>query len=206
MKTIVFDFDGTICDSYVSALECFNTFAQEHRYKIIPQEKFDSLRDLSSRELFEHLGINPEISPEIVKKVIEQLHTRIDILKPIPGIEKPIDELRRHGYKIGVLTSNSEKCVRRFALNYKITFDFVYSDGLLFGKHILFDKMLRDLGLPIDQVIYVGDETRDIEAAHKVGLKIIAVDWGFNSAKILKQYNPDWLIHSPEDLLNTLKV
>lgn len=55
------------------------------------------------------------------------------------------------------------------------------------------------------EVIYVGDETRDVEAAKKVGVKVIAVTWGINSEKILRKQNPDYLIVKPKELIEVLK-
>ncbi len=43
-------------------------------------------------------------------------------------------------------------------------------------------------------MIYVGDETRDITAAQKSQVQVVAVAWGFNSPQILSQFNPDHLI------------
>ena len=118
-------------------------------------------------------------------------------LRPIPGIADALRELRRRGYRTGVLTSNSEANVRAFASHNSLEFDFVYGGGQLFAKDELLKKMMEESHLSRDQMIYVGDETRDIEAAKKVNVKVIAVAWGFNSTKILNQYHPDQLIHLP---------
>jgi len=48
--------------------------------------------------------------------------------------------------------------------------------------------------------IYVGDETRDIEAA-KSHIKAIAVSWGFNSAEVLASKTQIFLIHQPKQLI-----
>lgn len=56
-----------------------------------------------------------------------------------------------------------------------------------------------------EQVIYVGDETRDIDSAKKAGVKGIAVSWGFNSKKVLAKHHPDALIEHPQELIDILK-
>ncbi len=48
-----------------------------------------------------------------------------------------------------------------------------------------------------NEVIYVGDEDRDIIASKKVKIKTIAVTWGFNSKNKLIKENPDYLVDSP---------
>ena len=55
-----------------------------------------------------------------------------------------------------------------------------------------------------EEVIYVGDETRDIEASKTIPIKVIAVSWGFNSAEALAKQNPDFLIQKPSELLKVM--
>jgi phosphoglycolate phosphatase len=61
--------------------------------------------------------------------------------------------------------------------------------------------MLKNKNLTNDDVIYVGDETRDIEAAKKCGVRILSVAWGFNNSKVLAEKNPDWIAEKPADIL-----
>jgi phosphoglycolate phosphatase len=65
-------------------------------------------------------------------------------------------------------------------------------------------KIIKLERLDKDACIYVGDETRDIEAAHRAKLPIVSVTWGFNSKKILVKYKPDFLANQPNDLLKIL--
>jgi phosphoglycolate phosphatase-like HAD superfamily hydrolase len=83
-------------------------------------------------------------------------------------------------------------------------FSFIYSGTALFGKHKVLRKFLRKNNLAPEDVIYVGDETRDIEASMKIRIKVVAVSWGFNSAQALAAQNPDFLIHHPRELVEVL--
>jgi phosphoglycolate phosphatase-like HAD superfamily hydrolase len=49
-------------------------------------------------------------------------------------------------------------------------------------------------------VIYVGDETRDVLAMKKVHIPVIAVSWGLTAPEKLASLLPDLLLASPEDL------
>ena len=201
-KTLVFDFDGTLCDSYLAALQSFNALAEEYGYRVVPEEMFPSFRDLTSKDMVGFMGINPSIFAEVTQRVLSQLHLRIHELQPFPGIAKTLHELRRQGHQLGVLTSNSETNVTQFGKQHQLEFDFIYGESSVFGKHENLQKMLRDLGTSSGQTLYVGDETRDIEAAHKAGLPVIAVSWGFNTPQVLERHRPDWMIHTPEELLS----
>ena len=67
------------------------------------------------------------------------------------------------------------------------------------------NNILRQKQLKTQDVIYVGDETRDIEASKKAHIKVVSVTWGFNSEKALVKQNPDFLIHHPLELVEVVK-
>ncbi len=60
---------------------------------------------------------------------------------------------------------------------------------------------MRKKQLTPEEIIYVGDETRDIDASKKINIKVIAVSWGFNSGEALSRHKPDFLIHQPSELI-----
>lgn len=64
---------------------------------------------------------------------------------------------------------------------------------------------MQQENLSFEEVIYIGDETRDIEAARKSYVKAIAVSWGFNSKEVLAEQNPDFLIHQPQELIKVIE-
>ena len=54
-------------------------------------------------------------------------------------------------------------------------------------------------------IIYVADEVRDIEAARKAGVKIICVSWGYNDKSSLEKNNPDALVDNTDQLFAVIK-
>ena len=80
----------------------------------------------------------------------------------------------------------------------------VFAKSSLFGKHRTLKRFMKTCNLSTNDVVYIGDEARDIEAAHRVGMRIIAVGWGFNSEQRLRAQNPDVFIAKPEELLGAV--
>ena len=116
-----------------------------------------------------------------------------------------ITQLIAHAYSLSIVTSNTKEAVTEFLTKQQLNyFDHIYSDKSLFGKHVVLDNFIKKHSINRDEAIYIGDEIRDIEAAHKAHLKIIAVTWGFNSKAGLVKYHPDYLIDSPQELFATL--
>jgi len=81
-------------------------------------------------------------------------------------------------------------------------FDFFYTAKKVFGKDRTISKIIKDMKLEKSKVYFVGDEVRDIEAGKKVGIKTIAVSWGYNTKDALDKEHPDHLIDSPLELEN----
>jgi phosphoglycolate phosphatase len=205
-KVIIFDFDGTIADTLDALVSIANRLALEFGYVQITQQELSLLRNLTSREIIKYSGISVLKIPFLVKKVKSELKNKIHEFKPIPGIKEALIELKEHGYRLGIITSNSKDNVTEFLKNNDLAslFDFIYSGVTIFGKTTIINNVLKQKQIKPQQVIYVGDETRDIEASKKANIKVIAVAWGFNSPEVLAQQKPDFLIHNPSELLTVL--
>lgn len=116
-----------------------------------------------------------------------------------------LQQLNRQGIVQGVITSNSDTNVQGFLMRYNLNiFDFIHTGSSLFGKDKLLKKIIQKYKLKTQDVLFVGDETRDVSAAQKVGIGVIGVTWGFNSREVLEKMKPNHLVDSPNDLLNII--
>lgn len=205
-KVIIFDFDGTIADTLDALVTIANRLALEFGYIPINAQELALLRNLTAREIIKYSGVSLFKMPFLVKKVKGELKAHITELHPIEGIEQALMQLYKRNYRLGIITSNSQENVIAFLqchnLNY--LFDFIYSGVTIFGKTTIINNVLRQKQLKPETVIYVGDETRDIEAAKKSNIQVIAVTWGFNSAAALADQKPNFLIHHPSELLEVI--
>ena len=115
--------------------------------------------------------------------------------------------LKNTGFNLGILSSNSKINVCKFLENNNLDniFDFIYSSRHLFGKDKTLLRLLKKRNIPKKNAVYVGDETRDIEAAKKAGISIVSVSWGFNSRKTLEALQPDQIAGSPGELIACLQ-
>ena len=206
-KVIIFDFDGTIADTVDALVTIANRLAVDFGYIQITPEELARLRTFSSREIIKYSGISLFKIPFLLKTIKGELKQKIQELKPIPGIQDTLIELHKEGYRLGIITSNSQENVTAFLRNHELAylFDFIYSGVTIFGKTTIINNVLKQKQLTTQAVIYVGDETRDIEASKKANIKVIAVAWGFNSPEALAKQNPDFLINHPSELLEVIQ-
>lgn len=207
-KVIIFDFDGTIADTVDALVTIANRLALEFGYVQISANELTLLRNLTAREIIRYSGVSLLKIPFLVKKVKGELKNKIKELEPIAGITEALIELKNQGYKLGIITSNSQENVNEFLQHHNLDnlFEFIHSGVTIFGKTTIINNVLRQRQIKPQIVIYVGDETRDVEAAKKANIRVIAVTWGFNSSEALAKEKPDFLINHPSELLDVVKT
>lgn len=208
IKVIIFDFDGTVADTFDALLTISNNLASEFGYAPTSPEEISQIKNLTTREIIRRSGVPVYKIPFLLRKVISELNSKIHVLSPVEGMKAALFELKNQGNKLGIITSNDRENVRIFLQNNGLLelFTFIYGGTRIFGKSRVINSFLHQANLYPEEVIYVGDETRDIEAAKKSKIRIIAVSWGFNSQKILKQQKPDFLIEHPQQLVEVIKL
>tara|TARA_Y100000310_G_C20612418_1_gene778732 strand:- start:136 stop:759 length:624 start_codon:yes stop_codon:yes gene_type:complete len=200
IKAVIFDLDGTLVDSLPLIIELVNRFSEKFGYKKI--ENVPALRNKGISEIIKDLGLPIYKLPSLVRKVRRKAKDKIKDVKVFEGIKGVIEKLSKK-YVIGILTTNSKKYVKYMLRREKIScVSFVFSSSSLFGKDIVLRKILKKRKLKSDEIVYVGDELRDIRACKKVGVKVIAVSWGFNSKSLLMKGKPDFIAEKPEDIMS----
>jgi len=200
VKAVIFDLDGTLADSFHIGLAVANELAPKYKYK--PIEDSPVIRDLSFREfLLSHLNLGKIRLIFWAREIRRIVSQKTGDIKIFPGIKDMLEELSKE-CKIGILTSNSTKNALAVLKNNGIDqyFSFLYTNCSAFGKWGHLKKLLRTEKYKRDEVIYVGDEIRDIDSCKIVHVPIIAVTWGGNSAKALMQTGADYYAYIPSDI------
>ena len=203
MAVIIFDFDGTIADTYQAVVNITNNLSSEFGYQPLDSETLQLLKNLSSKEIVKQSEISLFRLPFLLKRIKTELGKQIEYLEPIPGMVEVLTELKQQNNTLGIVTSNVKENVMAFLEKQKLEhlFEFIYSGKTIFGKHRLINQAIRNHNLNKEEVIYVGDETRDIRSAKKSNIYIISVTWGFNSETVLKEHQPNFLATTPSDIL-----
>jgi len=204
-KVIIFDFDGTLADTIDILLSITNRLSAEFGFKSATKEELAQLSNLNSWQILQYSGISIFKFPLLIRRLKAELHSEVPNIQLFPGIKEVLLELKKRGFQLGIITSNSrENVLGSLEKNgLQDTFTFIYS-GSTFGKHKVINKWLRIENIHTEKVVYVGDEVRDIDAAKKTGIKVIAVGWGFNSQEALAAQNPDFLIERPQELIEIM--
>ena len=62
------------------------------------------------------------------------------------------------------------------------------------------EKVLKLLGVPKENAVYIGDSDVDIETARNAGMDEIIVGWGFRTCQFLKEKGAKQIVFTPEEI------
>ncbi|MBI4130120.1 HAD-IA family hydrolase [Candidatus Roizmanbacteria bacterium] len=203
--TVLFDFDGTVIDSFEEIVAIVNKLAHTFGFGPIGSDEIVAFRREGARSLIRKLEIPLLKIPFVLQAVQKELGTRIVTCKPVQGIPNTLNYLHKH-HSLGIITSNTTENVSAFLKSNKLhtLFDFVYTSNSLFGKATTLGTVVKKLHIDVKNTVYIGDEIRDVEAAKKVGITSIAVTWGFNNKEGLLRAKPDYLVTTPQELIEVI--
>lgn len=206
-KYIFFDFDGTIADTEKVNFKILEQLSNKYKFKTLKIGELHHAKKMNAFQLMHHLNVKKYKLPFILrkgKKLLKQNIRNIDLC--MNNFAEVLPLLKSSGVKLAIITSNSKKNVNLFLQNHNLDcFDFIASSSL-FGKEHKIKKIIKKEKInPVD-VIYVGDEIRDISAAKLANIKIAIVSWGYNSLDSLVSHEPDFVLNDPYDLFDMCRV
>ncbi|MFJ7952519.1 HAD-IA family hydrolase [Lysinibacillus sp. NPDC096418] len=205
MKHIIFDFDGTLADSTQVFMSTWNTLADKYQYKKIKLNELESLKKLSLTERSKLFNFPMYKIPIIIPQFYRLFRQSIKEIPLIDGMKDLLQELKMKGHTITIISSNDQENILEFLKLNKIdTVTNVICSSHIFGKDKIIHKYLKDQQLKPSEVIYVGDEQRDIVACKKVGVPIIWVSWGYDAIEVVRSEKPDFKVYAPAEILEII--
>jgi phosphoglycolate phosphatase len=204
MAAIIFDMDGTIADSFDYVSEFL---AKQARLEPLTDEQKQRLRGMSMGAMARMLGYNWWDAPLLFYRGRRRMRQAIKHLEAFTGMPEVIRKLHAEGHELFILSTNSVPNIRNFLHKQKIHKYFleIYGGVGVFGKAPALRELLKENSIEIDQAVYVGDERRDVEAAQAIGLRAVAVTWGFAHRGNLVALQPMAVVDTPAELMKILE-
>ena len=200
-RLVIFDFDGTLADSADWFISMTNEVARRFRFRQISDDEVAMLRGRSSREVVAYMRVPAWKMPFIARHTRKLVSENTSEIPLFPGSPALIRRLHEGGVVLALVSSNSEANVRKILGPELAACITHYACGAsMFGKTPKFRKVIRKAGARHGQVLSIGDETRDIEAASRAGIDSGAVTWGYARPEILEAHRPTFLFNTMDDI------
>lgn len=200
-KLVIFDFDGTLADSFPWFLDVFDILAERFKFRKLDRSNLDVLRRMDNRELLKALDVPMWKVPMIGAYAKAMQGENLDKIKLFDGIAHILDELRRRDVQIAVVTSNSRENVEKVLGPSAVNVSHYECGASLFGKAAKFRSAMKAAGVSAFETLSVGDEVRDIEAARECGIATGAVTWGYAASDRLEAERPNHMFALPSDII-----
>lgn len=204
MKTVIFDFDGTIADSLGLVIEIYRDLTHDTRE--FSEEEYEAFRKLSARQVARAVGVSWWRIPLLLRRGRKIMRQRLNEVEVFEDLPETIQALHAERYKLRIVSSNSASNVRKFLKAHDLDSYFlsVQGDVGLFSKAKVLKQIVKRGNLDKNDTYYVGDEARDIVAAKKAGIKMVAVAWGYNHKSLLEKLLPYAIADTPQSLVQIL--
>lgn len=198
--TIIFDFDGTLADTYGIMLALYNAEADNYGVRTLSAEDWEAIRRMRFGEILKFVGIKPYQVPKYLTIGKQVLKGHIEKITLFDGVVEMVNQLKESGHDLYVLSSNAEDTIQAVLDRYNIGFMHVMKSSKMFGKAAPLKRLVRANKLNGNEVWMVGDEIRDMVAAHKAGIQSLAVTWGFHPKEMLEPAGPVAYADTPAEL------
>ncbi len=191
-RLAIFDFDGTLADSYPWFTRVIDGVADEFGFARIGAAERQVLRSCHAREILARLGVPLWQVPRIARRMRQLKALEADRLPLFPGVVELLRALAQRGVARAIASSDAEANVRSTLGPENAALIDHYACGVsLFGKTAKLRRLVERFGVTPAQAIYVGDELRDGEAARAAGIAFAAVAWGYSAPEALQAQAPD---------------
>ncbi|WP_119154586.1 HAD hydrolase-like protein [Caldimonas tepidiphila] len=197
-RLALFDFDGTLADSFPFFVGVFNELAVKHGFRQLRPEQLPLMRRLDARRNMELVGMPRWKLPLVAASFIRLMKGQGGEIPLFEGIEETLAHLSERGVTLALVTSNSvDNAVRILGPANAGLFAHREGSMSIFGKRAKILRILARSGIAPAEAIYVGDQISDLQAAREAGVAFGAVAWGYAELDALRR-------HAPEEVFQTV--
>jgi HAD superfamily hydrolase (TIGR01662 family) len=204
ITTLLFDWDGTVVDSAQLGLTAF-----EQSFSALgvafDHELYRAVYSPNWYSIYEAMGL-PKDKWDKADELWVQ-HYGEQIAQPVAGAPETLNELKRKGYRLGVVSSGSECRVAREVseLGFESFFEVIICNEQMENKKPHpegLETAMRTLGCSREESGYVGDSPEDIEMGKRASLFTIGVRSAYPTSWKLESQRPDLFVRSFSELLD----
>ena len=213
-KVIIFDFDGTLCDTRSNIIVAFRATMERLGLEMRDESTCGATIGLTLRDGFK--SMYPTLDDAAIDNCVDTYRQifaeRREELMPelFPGVKETLEELHKRGHRMTIASSRLTDSLLLFMRHHKIDHYFEYvvsSDNVTHHKPHPEPalKTLAELKIEPSEAIMVGDMPVDIAMAHNAEIRAVGVSFGNATHEELAEAKADWIIDDITKLLEIIK-
>ncbi len=209
IRGIIFDFDGTLIDSYEAIAESLNHVRSSYSLPAFTMAEVKPMVGHGLERLIER-AVGVERVEEGVRLFRQSYATLCERKTSIlPQVKETLDTLDRRGYQMAIASNKPSYFARDILKALEIEHLFVEVLGPNDVERPkpdpeMLEIIIMRIGLSPEEIVYVGDMPLDVEAGRRAGVAVYALPTGSASRDELLGARPDRLLHRFSDMLTSL--
>jgi len=197
-RYLIFDFNGTLIDSSEIMHDIVDDLITKSRFTGITSKDVENRRSLPLVKKIKVLIFTARYLRRFF-----QLYDKKDVskIKFADGVKSMLIFFNERGYSYSILSSNSADMIKDFFELHQIPVDSIYKSNVLYGKRKAIKSFIKEKGCKASDILYVGDEKRDVAACNKCGVDTVFVNWGIGTSEDIARYNVKAVVQTPGELI-----
>ena len=208
-RAAIFDLDGTLADTLATIAGVVN---HALRSLELPEHSLDEFKGMVGEGVAvlcrRALPPGREASfDELLARVRARYAAHyLDAARLYDGIRELLDQLKRRGAKLAVLSNKPDaltvKTIEGLGISERFDAIVGQRDGVPPKPEPTSARLVqRELGVAADEVLYVGDSAIDMDTARNAGFAPLGVLWGFRGRDELAAHGARWLVATPAEIV-----
>ncbi len=214
-KAVIFDLDGTLLDTLADLADSMNYTLKKYGF---PEKELIHHRNAIGngiRNYAEKVLPKDKVSDELLDRFVPdaaQQYRNNSMVKTVvfDGIFELLDFLTEENIAMNILSNKRDAFVKELTEHYFSDYNFICINGELpnIAKKPHPDAALniaKSCNIKPEEILFIGDSFYDIQTGKNAKMKTIAVTWGFQDENVLSKESPDFMAHTPEDIIEYIK-
>lgn len=209
---LCFDLDGTIVHSaktiYKTTVVTLEQLNIEYQ---LPENEFNQMIGQHFRDIFNHFRVNVPDFEVFIRSYKQNYFDYMNYSELYANVAETLALLKEKNLKISLLTTKAQDQAERIINHFNLEkyFDLIMGrrDGI---PHKPSPEPLyiicNNLNAPVEKTLMIGDTELDILCGRDAGAKTCAVTFGYRETGLLQSYNPDFIIHSFDEITGIVGI
>ncbi len=206
---VIFDFDGTLVDSYPAITASINHVRSLHGLPPLAESEVRRHVGRGPAHLLEHTVPGADVEKDLARYRDHHPSVLREGTRLLPGVAETLPALRAEGIRLALCTNKPGAYARKLLDYLSLAPLFAVVVGPEDARHIkpapdMLLTALARLNLEPQEALYVGDMVVDIQTARAAQVPVWCVTTGSDTRQTLEEAQPDRILGSFAEIASLL--